>query len=84
MIIAREEDLNVMDGGSSGYVQCQQCGAVHTTKMKIDIENNLYTELKCPKCRGVTQHLWCGDTEDDVYLYYNPVTDSRFYEYNTK
>ena len=84
MIITREEDFGIMGAGDSGYVQCQECGKIHLLKMRFDIEDELYIKLKCPKCKGITEHLWVGNDKEDIYLYYNLVADPRYYNYNTK
>lgn len=67
---------------SNGYVQCQECGNVHKLQVAFNIENKLYMRMKCPRCRGGTQHLWVGDNPEDVYLYGNIILDERFYQYH--
>ena len=62
--------------------QCQVCGDLHTLKTRHNIDSELFITAHCPKCRGETKHLWCGDGQD-VYIYYNLNIDPRYY-YNTK
>ena len=66
------------------YVQCQECGGIRQIDIEYDIENDLYVKIKCPRCRGATTHLLCGDKEEDLYMTYNLNIDPRFYEYDTK
>ena len=66
--------------GDNNSFQCQQCGYIHKEKTQHDIEK-LYTSMICPRCRGETLHLWVGNNLDDLYMLYNPMVDSRFYQY---
>ena len=77
----REGDFDVRNGE---YTQCQECGKIHQVDIKYNIENDLYVKIECPRCRGITTHLLCGDKAEDLYLTYNLNIDSRFYEYKTK
>lgn len=64
-----------------GYFQCQCCGSIHRDKLSFNIED-VYTQARCPRCRGETKHLWVGDQPEDWYLYYDPVCDPRYYQYD--
>ena len=64
--------------------QCQSCGHTHRIKIKYNIDSDLYIRSYCPKCRGDTQHLWCGEDETEIYSYYNLNLDERYFIYNTK
>ena len=70
--------------GDAVYVQCQQCGKLHRVKEVKMSEDDLYTKLHCPRCRGDSNHLFIGTYQDDVYLYGNENLDDRYYKYNTK
>lgn len=63
-------------------VQCQVCGKVHKIKMRNAPEDYLFTEEFCPRCRDETKHLWVGNKEEDLYLYYDPMYDIRYYQYD--
>ena len=65
--------------GKQSIWQCQRCGNLKKTKENIDITDDLYTEMKCPKCRGDTPHLFCGNDEIDISYYYNLNIDPRYY-----
>lgn len=67
-----------------GWAQCQVCGHLHKVKMRDISEDDLYIQEHCPKCRDDTNHLWCGENREDVYIYYNLNVDPNFYNYNTK
>ena len=65
-----------------GWVQCVQCGELHKVPSKCASisDDDLYTELIfCPKCRDETKHLWCGQDETEIYIYYNVNIDPRYY-----
>lgn len=61
------------------YVQCQGCGYIHKVDIEYDIENDLYVKLKCPRCKGATTHLLCGNKKEDLYMTYNLNIDPRYY-----
>lgn len=67
--------------GDVVWVQCQNCGKLHKIKQKdISIfDDDLYIQLHCPQCRDDTKHLWCGEDETEVYIYYNANLDPRYY-----
>ena len=67
-----------------GWYQCQSCGFLHQEERCFNIEEDLFVELKCPKCRGETKHIWCGENPEDVYMYGNSNLDSRYFQYKTK
>ena len=62
-----------------GWAQCQVCGYLHKVKTKDTSEDDLYIEEHCPRCRDGTKHLWCGESQEDVYIYYNLNADPRYY-----
>lgn len=64
--------------------QCQQCGHIHRVRIRFDIENDVYVTLECPRCRGSTEHLWCGRDEIEIYTMYNVNVDPRYYDYTIK
>ena len=70
--------------GKAVWVQCQQCGHMHKTKVNYTSEDDLYIELRCPRCRDRTHHLLIGKYQDDVYVNGNINLDERYYNYNTK
>ena len=67
--------------GDKIYIQCQTCGKLHQIKSKdVSIPgDDLYIEVFCPKCRSETKHLWCGEDETEIYIYYNANLDPRYY-----
>lgn len=65
------------DGKDRTYVQCQYCGHIYQIEIKISIEDSII-QSECPKC-GDMVGLNLGDKEEDIYLYYNNVMDSRWY-----
>ena len=60
--------------------QCMNCGHLHWIEDPPEInDDELYTETKCKKCQRITNHLWVGDTPEDLYLYYDVTLDSKYY-----
>ena len=68
-------------GKSEGrtYAQCTFCGKIYNTDDEIDVEE-LYINSYCPRC-GHAKALHIGNNPNDVYLYYNPHNDERYYNY---
>ena len=62
------------------HFQCMHCGHLHWIEdpPKID-EDELYIEMRCKKCKCITNHLWVGETPEDLYQYYDVTKDSRYY-----
>ena len=61
-----------MDGAK---VQCIQCGKIFKVNKEISYED-IYIKEICPGCR---KEATCVHLEDDVYRYYDPVMDNRYY-----
>lgn len=59
------------------WIQCQHCGEIYYIKESVPTDQ-LYIEVVCAKC-GCEQGLNCGDQREDVFLYYDPVFDARYY-----
>lgn len=62
------------------YLQCCGCGKIHITKHKY-YSDELYAESVCPSC-GYNKVLILGEDENDIYLYYDPMSDERYFIYN--
>ena len=56
-------------------VQCTHCGRIFKVNMEISYED-IYIKEICPCCREETT---CLNLEDDIYRYYDPVMDNRYY-----
>ena len=68
-----------MNAGQKEYCQCT-CGFIHKEDLRnYNIIDDIYVTMKCPRCRGETNHLLCGENEEDIYLYYDVVKDQRYY-----
>ena len=68
-----------MDTGQKSQYQCQKCGALVWTKEPLNIEGDLFVKMPCKHCHMETNHLWVGDREEDLYIYYNANADPRYY-----
>ena len=62
-----------------GWAQCQTCGYLHKIKTQNTSDDDLYIKEYCPKCRDGTKHIWCGENQEDIYIYYNANLDPRIY-----
>lgn len=65
------------DGKRITYIQCQTCGEVYRIPQAIAVDK-LYVEANCPTC-GNNTGLNLGDEEEDLYYFYNPNFDYRYY-----
>ena len=59
------------------YIQCQDCGRIYEIPYEVEVDK-LYVFANCPNC-GIAKGLNLGDKEEDRYLYYNVVMDTRYY-----
>ena len=66
---------------TEAFYQCVECGHIHRARVDkvIDLLNGLHYATYCAKCKDVTKQLWVGNTEDEKYLYYDPVLDKKMY-----
>ena len=65
---------------SCTWIQCQSCGNVYSTDQYVPIDK-LYITSYCPRCDDCTTGLNCGDSKDDLYLFYDCTNDPRYYQY---
>lgn len=82
MIKAEGGNFNVMSKGQQ--YQCQECGTLRWSKEPLNIEDDLFTKMKCKHCQKETNHLWVGEDEMDLYVMYNVNVDPRYYYNSTK
>ena len=69
-----------MDTGKEiTYVQCQCqcCGHIYQIADKISIEDSII-QSECPRC-GDMVGLNLGDKEEDIYYFYNPCLDEKYF-----
>ena len=64
------------------YLQCCACGHIHKERFQYKDDDNPYVGFKCNKCKQYVRHLRCGENQDDIMIYYNPVYDDRFFQYS--
>ena len=68
---------------SKAFYQCLHCGAVHKIEEdKMEISDELYSDVWCPRCRAVTKQLWVGSKPEEVIELCDMGLDSRYYSYN--
>lgn len=61
------------------YVQCLNCGHIHTIRRKISMENAIIKSF-CPKC-GYKKVLNCGYNEMDLMELQDPYLNGRYFSY---
>lgn len=61
------------------FYQCVKCGRIVQTHEKLKVIDKMYAEVDCD-CGG-HKWLYLCDNPDDVYLYYDPTLDERFFYY---
>jgi predicted nucleic acid-binding Zn-ribbon protein len=59
------------------YIQCLNCGEIYSMERNIPISVSV-VKSHCPKC-GWNKGLNCGDKKEDIYYFYDPVMDRRYY-----
>ena len=64
---------------SGNYVQCMDCGHIYIVHKEISIEKSI-VHMECPGC-GCDVGLNVGDDPLDVYTFYDPYLDERYYTY---
>lgn len=64
-------------GKDRTWIQCQSCGCVYLINKKVSIEKSIVNSV-CPECGGHVG-LNCGDNKEDLYYFYDPVLDGRYY-----
>ena len=62
---------------NGNYIQCLSCGNVYVTESDVPSSVSV-TRCECPNC-GYEKGLNCGDKEEDVYYFYDPCLDERYY-----
>ena len=68
-----------MEREQGTYIQCTNCGKIHFIHIDVPVDK-LYVKSECPKC-GNWKGLNCGNSEDDVGLFYDAFLDERYYKY---
>ena len=62
------------------WLQCAQCGKIYFVEQKVPIDK-LYVVSVCAGGCECERALNLGDDESQIYTYYDPVLDERFYKY---
>ena len=62
---------------NGGFMQCQYCGHIYYTEQKI-LSDELIIKSWCPRCEHKIA-LNCGESKEDVYLFYDYTKDPRYY-----
>lgn len=66
-------------GEQGTYIQCTHCGEIYYTKETVPVDK-VYVTSYCARC-GHSRGLNCGQKEEEIAYFYDPVLDKRFYEY---
>ena len=61
------------------WIQCLNCGHIYIVERKIPISVSV-VKSECPKCEW-SKGLNCGNKEEDVYYFYDPGLDERYFNY---
>ena len=65
--------------GQGTWVQCTECGKIFFIEEAVPIDE-LYVTAVCSRC-GNYKAINCGNKKEDIYHYYDPYLDERYYEY---
>lgn len=63
------------------WYQCTNCGAIIEMEYEVFSSDGVYAPVFCNKC-GNNSCLCLYDNVDDIYKYYNPSLDERFFIYD--
>lgn len=69
----------ILEEKEGTWIQCTHCGEIYYINQKVPIDK-MYVALVCPRCECGTG-LNCGSDEEEIYCFYNPNLDERFYQY---
>lgn len=58
--------------------QCTKCGNIDFLDISVPIDV-LYIASTCKKCKN-HKMLNCGNNKEDIYEYYDPILDKRYYD----
>ena len=59
------------------YIQCLSCGNIYIMERKVSTSVSI-VKCECPKCY-YGKGLNLGNKEEDLYYFYDPTLDSRYY-----
>ena len=62
------------------WIQCTKCGHIYFVEEEVPIEK-LYVASVCARCGEYGNGLNCGSDQSEIYTYYNPNMDERYYMY---
>ena len=69
-----------MEVKTKAQYQCMNCGHLYWIKDPPNIdEDELYTKLRCSRCKKTVDHLWVGTESGEEYIYYDVTKDNRYY-----
>lgn len=61
------------------YIQCLNCGHIHIINRRISVGVSV-VPAECPRCEW-SNGLNCGQTEEEIYYFYDPGLDERYFKY---
>lgn len=67
------------NGKEQTWIQCLNCGHIHRIERIISTSVSVITS-ECPRCEYL-KGLNCGNKEEDIYCFYDPGLDERYYNY---
>lgn len=62
------------------WIQCTKCGHIYFVEEEVPIDR-LYVASVCARCGEYGNNLNCGDKEEDIVIYADPILDERYYMY---
>ena len=73
------EKIWVDTGKERAFIQCLNCGHIYIIERKISVSVSV-VKSECPRCKW-SKGLNCGNNEDDIYSFYDPGLDERYFNY---
>ena len=66
-------------GKEKTFIQCLNCGHIHIINKNISVGVSV-VQAECPRCEWL-KGLNCGQTEEEIYYFYDPGLDDRYFKY---
>lgn len=66
-------------GKEKTFIQCLNCGHIHIINRSVSVGVSV-VKAECPKCEW-PKGLNCGRTEEEIYYFYDPGLDERYFRY---
>lgn len=78
-LVGKERKYGVGTDKEKTIIQCLNCGHIYIIERKLPIRLSIINS-ECTRC-GYQRGLNCGNKEEDIYYFYDPGLDERYFNY---